>query len=73
MAYNHNVNRTKFVHRRRYGRSRVSMTSLVWRAVSAVGANVRQRQDYRRLQDLPDYLLDDVGLTRPQIRDELKR
>ncbi len=32
-------------------------------------ANVlRHKRDYRKLQDLPDYLLDDVGLTRSDIK-----
>jgi uncharacterized protein YjiS (DUF1127 family) len=29
---------------------------------------MRHKRDYRKLQDLPDYLLDDVGLTRSDIK-----
>ncbi|MBB95448.1 MAG: hypothetical protein CML68_12760 [Rhodobacteraceae bacterium] len=32
----------------------------------------RVRRDMRRLSDLPDYLLDDVGLTRSDVRRALR-
>lgn len=36
-------------------------------AVPGLWEHLRRRRDYRRLEDLPGYLLDDIGLTREQI------
>lgn len=33
----------------------------------------RARPDYRRLQDFPDYLLKDVGLTRDQVGSAIRQ
>ena len=30
---------------------------------------LRMRRDYQKLEDLPDYLLEDIGLTRSDVRD----
>jgi uncharacterized protein YjiS (DUF1127 family) len=35
--------------------------------VRSVGEYLRLWRDYRRLDELPDYLLDDLGLTRADI------
>lgn len=41
--------------------------------VQRLANRLRARRDYKRLEDMPDRLLADVGLTRAQIRHELSR
>jgi uncharacterized protein YjiS (DUF1127 family) len=36
-------------------------------ALPGLSEHLRRQRDYRRLLDLPDYLLDDIGLTRGQV------
>ncbi len=38
-----------------------------------VRQHLRNRRDYRYLQELPDYMLDDIGLTRGDIRSAARR
>ena len=33
-------------------------------AVPGLADHLRRRRDYERLRDMPDYLLDDIGLSR---------
>lgn len=44
------------------------LTGLLIGAYRAVRDRFRRDSDYQRLLDMPDYLLDDIGLTRAQIR-----
>jgi|GEM_PF-5656474 len=41
--------------------------------VRALREHFRRQRDFRRLLKLPDYLLDDAGLTRAQVIEEMKR
>jgi uncharacterized protein YjiS (DUF1127 family) len=43
------------------------------RIARSVRQHLRNRRDYRHLQELPDYMLDDIGLTRGDIRSAARR
>ncbi len=58
---------------RRRKRPRSRSAALAERAVGKIKETLRRRRDYERLLELPDYLLDDVGLTREQIAEEMRR
>ena len=47
--------------------SRNAGSGLLSGLAEAIGAYRRHARDYRHLQKLPDYLLDDVGLTRADV------
>ena len=55
----------------------VRMTARVFGTVQRIARSVRQhlrnRRDYRHLQELPDYILDDIGLTRGDVRSAARR
>lgn len=36
-------------------------------AIPGLSEHLRRQRDFRRLRELPDYLLDDIGLTRRQV------
>ncbi|MCB1331610.1 MAG: DUF1127 domain-containing protein [Maritimibacter sp.] len=44
------------------GRTRMGLQARIQRGL-------RMRRDYQKLEDLPDYLLEDIGLTRSDVRD----
>ena len=43
------------------------------RIARSVRQHLRNRRDYRHLLELPDYMLDDIGLTRADIRSVARR
>jgi len=56
------------------GDGRASLDSLFPLALARrIGNQLRRRRDYRRLAELPDYLLQDIGVTRAQVHAELRR
>lgn len=56
-----------------WGRLGSACLTLPARVVQRIRTHMRNRRDYRDLLEMPDYLLDDVGLTRDQILSETKR
>ena len=48
------------------------VTRLPLAVLPAIRAYFNNRHVYRQLLDMPDYLLDDVGLTRRQINDSIR-
>lgn len=50
-----------------------SFLALPSRVIEKIRVHVRNRRDYQSLLEMPDYLLDDVGLTRDEIRAERKQ
>jgi uncharacterized protein YjiS (DUF1127 family) len=55
------------------GRRRGLTAALTLDLLRGVGEYLRLWRDYRRLQELSDYLLDDVGLTRAEINAASRR
>ncbi|WP_417408934.1 DUF1127 domain-containing protein [Hoeflea sp.] len=55
----------------------IRMTALavgtIQRIARSVCQHLRNRRDYRHLQELPDYMLDDIGLTRADVRSAARR
>ncbi|RVU35134.1 DUF1127 domain-containing protein [Hwanghaeella grinnelliae] len=49
----------------------------LWQSVCGVAERVveanRCRRDYERLEELPDFLLDDIGITRGEIKAAARR
>ncbi len=43
------------------------------RIARSVRKHIRNRRDYRHLQELPDYMLDDIGLTRGDVQRAARR
>ncbi|MCR8827931.1 DUF1127 domain-containing protein [Pseudosulfitobacter koreensis] len=43
------------------------------RLFTAIATHLRHQRDLRRLESLPDYLLEDVGLSRSDIRRKARR
>jgi uncharacterized protein YjiS (DUF1127 family) len=43
------------------------------RMTRRIGTWLRMRHQYRDLSDLPDYLLDDIGLTRGDVETAVRR
>jgi uncharacterized protein YjiS (DUF1127 family) len=50
------------------GRVTARAIGTIQRIARSVRQHLRSRRDYRYLQELPDYMLDDIGLTRGDIR-----
>ena len=50
------------------GRVAARLVSTIQRIARSVRQNLRSRRDYRHLQELPDYMLYDIGLTRGDVR-----
>jgi uncharacterized protein YjiS (DUF1127 family) len=46
---------------------RTPRSSLFRLIAKAITTNFRNQRQYRQMQQLPDYLLEDVGLTRAQV------
>ncbi len=46
---------------------------MIQRIARSVRQHFRNRRDYRYLQELPDYMLDDIGLTRGDVRSAARR
>ncbi|MCS0505094.1 DUF1127 domain-containing protein [Ancylobacter mangrovi] len=57
------------------GLNSISFPAVPWRRLWprwASAAHRRRRRDYRLMLSLPDYLLDDMGLTRGDILDAMR-
>ncbi len=55
------------------GRMTARAVGTIQRIARLVRQHLRNRRDYRHLQELPDYMLDDIGLTRGDIRSAARR
>jgi uncharacterized protein YjiS (DUF1127 family) len=55
------------------GRVTARAVGTIQRIARLVRQHLRNRRDYRYLQDLPDYMLDDIGLTRGDVRRTARR
>jgi len=44
-----------------------------WQRIERIRTRLRHRREISRLLALPDYLIDDVGLTRSEVRKALRR
>jgi uncharacterized protein YjiS (DUF1127 family) len=57
--------------------TRFGVTSLIWQVVQfalrGIGDYRRCQRDYRRLLELPDRQLDDMGLTRGEIIEAMRK
>ncbi len=51
--------------------ARISLVALIARGVRALREAHRRRRDYERLRHMPDYLLDDIGVSRDTLADRL--
>ena len=59
---------TRYFASQRTRRPRRALSAgLALKVADAARSRFRRQRDYRRLLELPDYLLDDVGLTRAEI------
>ncbi len=50
------------------GRVMARAVGPIQRIARSVRQHLRNRRDYRYLKELPDYMLDDIGLTRGDVR-----
>lgn len=55
------------------GRVTARTVGMIQRIAQSVRQHLRNRRDYRYLQELPDYMLDDIGLTRGDVRSAARR
>lgn len=69
----YDLNTVSTARRERSHQSRTSVFGSVFGALQSVRTYFRDQRDYRQLLQLPDHLLDDLGLTPVQIRNAMKR
>lgn len=55
------------------GRVTARAVGTIQRIARLVRQSLRSRRDYRHLQELPDYMLDDTGLTRGDVQSAARR
>jgi uncharacterized protein YjiS (DUF1127 family) len=55
------------------GRVMARAIGTIQRIARSVRQHLRYRRDYRYLQELPDYMLDDIGLTRGDVPSAARR
>ena len=53
------------------------LSIVLWRSICGIAHRVaeanRRRREYQRLEELPDFLLDDIGITRGEIKAATRR